>query len=76
MDYSIDFLYDYNNERGTIDRYLVSFINDDDELRSVEIEIINNDLIEIVEEESDELSKDDRMLLYYILDRWAINHLM
>ena len=76
MDYSIDFLYDYNNERGMIDRYLVSFINDDNELRSVEIEIINNDLIEIVEEESDELSKDDRMLLYYILDRWAINHLI
>jgi hypothetical protein len=76
MDYSIDFLYDYNNERGMIDRYLVSFINDDDKLRSVEIEIINNDLIEIVEEESDELSKDDRMLLYYILDRWAINHLI
>lgn len=76
MDYSIDFLYDYNNERGLIDRYLVSFINDNDELRSVEIEIINNDLIEIVEEESDELSKDDRMLLYYILDRWAINHLI
>ena len=76
MDYSIDFLYDYSNDKGLIDRYLVSFINDNDELRSVEIEVINNDLIEIVEEESDELSRDDRMLLYYILDRWAINHLI
>lgn len=76
MDYSIDLLYSYSDDRGEIKRYLVSLINDDNELRNIEIEVINNNLIELIERESDELSEDEETFLYYVIDNWTINHLI
>lgn len=76
MDYSIDLLYSYSDDRGEIKRYLVSLINDDNELRNIEIEVINNNLIELIEGESDELSEDEETFLYYAIDNWTINHLI
>lgn len=78
MKYSFDSLYDYEVNGVGVTRWLCSFLNDEDELRNVEIEVFHDDqmTIKVVEEESDELTDDERGLFYYLLDRWAINNLI
>ena len=78
MSYSFDALYDYVVNGVGVTRWLCAFTNDEDELRNVEIEVFHDDqmTIKIVEEESDELTDDERGLFYYLLDRWAINNLI
>jgi hypothetical protein len=78
MSYSFDALYDYVVNGVGVTRWLCSFTTDNDELRNVEIEVFHDDqmTIKIVEEESDELTDDERGLFYYLLDRWAINNLI
>ena len=78
MSYSFDTLYDYVVNGVGVTRWLCAFTTDNDELRNVEIEVFHDDqmTIKVVEEESDELTDDERGLFYYLLDRWAINNLI
>jgi hypothetical protein len=78
MSYSFDALYDYVVNGVGVTRWLCAFTTDNDELRNVEIEVFHDDqmTIKVVEEESDELTDDERGLFYYLLDRWAINNLI
>jgi hypothetical protein len=78
MSYSFDALYDYVVNGVGVTRWLCAFTTDNDELRNVEIEVFHDDqmTIKVIEEESDELTDDERGLFYYLLDRWAINNLI
>lgn len=85
MRYSVDHLYSYINKEGkTIDRYLVTFkTNENVTQKNVEFNIEytvhengrKTSYLQIMYEESDELTKEERNMLFYILDRWAIQHL-
>lgn len=85
MKYSVDHLYSYVNKEGnTVDRYLMAFkVEENTELKNVEFDIEytvheNNretSYVNVIYEESDELTEDERGLLFYMLDRWAIQNL-
>ena len=73
----IDCLYDYvDGEGNNVERYLLTFFGEENERYDIELEIINKDLMQIVNGESDIIEGEDRMHLFYLLDRWAINHLI
>jgi hypothetical protein len=78
MSYAFDSLYDFVENGVGITRYLCSFTNDEGELKNVEIDVYHDDqmTIRIIEEESDDLTYDERGLFYYLLDRWMINNLI
>ena len=79
MKYSVDYLYSFGKGEIKTDRYLFSFYNDNDELKEVEVDMITDDEkthMSINEYESDELTEDERGLLYYLIDRWSINNLL
>lgn len=81
--FSIDYLYSYNaiNDEAIdpTDRYLLSFINDDDHLVEVEFEVITTpggtQLIKM-SEGVEWLTDEELHQAYYLLDRWSINNLI
>lgn len=81
--YSIDYLYSYNaiNDEAIdpTDRYLLSFMNDDDHLVEVEFEVITTlegtQLIKM-SEGVEWLTDNELHQAYYLLDRWSINNLI
>jgi hypothetical protein len=77
MKNSIDFLYNINKEGQKIERYLVSFTGENDELQTVEMDVYQDEQDTILFSDNfKDLSKDDQHLVYYLVDRWAINNLI
>lgn len=81
MKYSFDTLFNYTVEKDGIQvdcTKLECKFQAEEEIKNVTIEIYdgNQMTVKIVEEESDELTKDDRELFYYLLDKWIMNNLL
>lgn len=78
MTYSINTLFNYTVNGIDATRLLCTFVNDEDMTKRVIVEVFNGDeaRVNIISEESDELSKEDRNLFYYLLDRWFINNFL
>ena len=73
----IDGLYDYIDGEGRhIERYLLTFFGEDDRRYDIEIEFIDESYIQIVNGESDVIEGEDRLHLFYLLDKWAINKMI
>ena len=76
LSYEVNKLYSYNKGDDKIDRYLLSFVTEDEStVKNVEFDADPNDILNIVYEESDPITDEDVKLVYYIIDHWAINHL-
>ena len=72
----IDHLYNFENTKGEqVKRYLLTFFGEEDKRYDIEIDF-SDDYIEIVEHESDPIDGEDRLHLFYLLDRWAINQII
>ena len=72
----IDCLYDYvDGEGNNVERYLLTFFGEENKRYDIEIDF-SDDYIEIVEHESDPIDGEDRLHLFYLLDRWAINQII
>ena len=72
----IDYLYSYeDNEGNEIKRYLLTFFGEQRYRYDIEIDF-SDDYITIVEGESDEIEGEDRLHLFYLLDKWAINQII
>lgn len=78
MTYSINTLFNYTVNGIDATRLLYTFVNEENITKTVTVEVFNGDetRVNIVSEESDELSKEDRNLFYYLLDRWFINNFL
>jgi hypothetical protein len=76
-DLYIDSLYNYVDREGNnVERYLITFYGEENHRYDIEINVINKEYIQIEEGESDPIDGEDRLCLFYLLDRWAINHLI
>ena len=72
----IDELYSFTDNKGNkVERYLLTFFGEENRRYDIEIDF-NGDYISIVEGESDEIDGEDRLHLFYLLDRWAINKMI
>lgn len=78
MTYSINTLFNYTVNGIDATRLLCTFVNEENITKTVTVEVFNDDetRVNIVSEESDELSKEDRNLFYYLLDKWFINNFL
>ena len=78
MTYSINTLFNYTVNGIEAARLLCTFVNEENITKRVTVEVFNDDetRVNILSEESDELSKEDRNLFYYLLDRWFINNFL
>jgi hypothetical protein len=78
MTYSINTLFNYTVNGIDVTKLLCTFVNDEDITKRVIVEVFNGDetRVNILSEESDELSNEDRNLFYYLLDRWFINNFL
>ena len=79
MKHSVDYLYSFSKGEFETDRYLFSFYNENNELKQIEVDMDTKDgktYMTINQYESDTLSEDEKDMLYYLLDRWAINNLI
>lgn len=73
----MDSLYDFVDREGrSVNRYLITFYGEENKRYDIEIDLIDECYIEIVPGESDEIDGEDRNLLFYLLDKWAINHII
>ena len=78
MTYSINTLFNYTVNGIDATKLSCIFVNEENITKTVTVEVFNGDetRVNIVSEESDELSKEDRNLFYYLLDRWFINNFL
>lgn len=78
MTYSINTLFNYTVNGIDAAKLLCTFVNDEDMTKRVIVEVFNGDetRVNILSDESDELSNVDRNLFYYLLDRWFINNFL
>lgn len=78
MTYSINTLFNCTVNGIDATKLLCTFVNEENITKTVTVEVFNGDetRVNIVSEESDELSKEDRNLFYYLLDRWFINNFL
>ena len=78
MTYSINTLFNYTVNGIEASKLLCTFVNEENITKRVTVEVFNDDetRVNILSEESDELSKEDTNLFYYLLDRWFINNFL
>ena len=77
MKHSVDYLYSFSKGEFETDRYLFSFYNEDNELKQIEVDMdTKDDKTYMTISEHETLTEDERDMLYYLLDRWAINNLI
>lgn len=77
MKHSIDYLYSFSKGEFETDRYLFSFYNENNELKQIEVDMdTKDDKTYMTISENEVLTEDERDMLYYLLDRWAINNLI
>lgn len=78
MTYSINTLFNYTVNGIDATKLSCTFVNEENITKTVTVEVFNGDetRVNIVSEESDELSKEDRNLFYYLLDKWFINNFL
>ena len=59
-------------------KWTCNFKNEDGIEKYVMIDLIDDEqsTVTIIEEESDELTKDELHFFYYLLDKWLINQLI
>ena len=78
MTYTINTLFNYTVNGIEAAKLLCAFVNEENITKRVTVEVFNDDetRVNILSEESDELSKEDTNLFYYLLDRWFINNFL
>lgn len=78
MTYSINTLFNYTVNGIDATKLSCTFVNDENITKRVIVEVFNGEetRVNILSEESDELSNEDRNLFYYLLDRWFINNFL